>query len=157
MVEILTNYRRFAVPALRVLLGGIFVYAGIVKMGAPGDFAENIAGFRLLPPALVNLLALGLPVFEVLLGGLLVTGWRRRTMGFCALVVGGVFLVALASALARGITVDCGCFGAASGGRSPGMQLWISTGRDVLLMAAAGVVYADGLKGSPPGRGRRSH
>ena len=142
-------YRRWGVSALAILLGGVFVYAGLVKVQATGPFAENIAGFRLLPPMLNNLLAIGLPTFEILLGCLLIVGWRRRTMAFCALLAGGVFLLALLSAGVRGIPVECGCFGAESGNRSAQTQLWISVGRDLLLMGAASVVYLDGLNGDP--------
>ena len=136
--------RRYVIAGLRVLLGAVFAYAGGIKIQAAADFADAIAGFRLLPPGLSNLLALGLPPFEVLLGGWLIAGWKRRTAAFCALGLCGIFLLALVSAAARGIAVDCGCFGAAPGASlSAGKWLWLSIGRDVVLLAMAGVVYAE--------------
>lgn len=127
---------------LRWLLGGIFIYAGVLKILSPPPFADSIATFRLLPAPLINLLALGLPVFEVAVGGLLVVGRYVRAAALGVLVMTGVFAFALASALARGLPVDCGCFGskAASAG-----QAWVSLRRDLLLGAAAWLLYRHGL------------
>lgn len=96
---------------LRVLVGGVFVAAGAMKIVEPAQFATDIANYRLLPYATVNLAAITLPWIEVVAGLLLVTGvWTRAS----ALVVTGlcvVFLAAIAQALARGLDVRCGCFG----------------------------------------------
>ena len=143
--------RLHVITALRILLGAVFAYAGAVKIRGAADFADAIAGFRLLPPGLSNLLALGLPPFEILLGGWLIAGWRRRTAAFCALVLCGLFLLALVSAAARGIAVDCGCFGAvAAGSLSAGMSRWLPIVRDFALLAIAGTVYADGWQNELP-------
>ena len=135
---------------LAVLLGAVFIYAGVVKLRATGEFAENIAGFRLLPPALDNLLAISLPPFEILLGCLLIVGWRRRTVAFCALLLTGIFLLALLTVWLRGISVNCGCFGSEGGSLSPRKQLWLSIGRDLLLLGAATAVYLDGWRKEKP-------
>ena len=140
--------RQYVIAALRMLLGAVFVYAGMVKIQATADFADSIAGFRLLPPGLSNLLALGLPPFEILLGLWLLVGWQHRTAAFCALILCGVFLLALVSALARGIAVDCGCFGATQNSLLSGQRTWISIGRDLALMAMAAVVYAEAWRHS---------
>ncbi len=135
--------RRHVIAGLRMLLGAVFAYAGAIKIREAADFADAIAGFRLLPPGLSNLVALGLPPFEILLGAWLIAGWRRRTAAFCALGLCGVFLLALVSAAVRGIAVDCGCFGGAHGGLSEEQRLWFSIGRDVVLLAMAGAVYVE--------------
>lgn len=142
----LANFRRPGVTALAVLMGAAFLYAGIIKVRAADAFADNIAGFRLLPPALNNLLAIGLPPFEILLGCLLIVGWQRRTAAFCALLLSGIFLLALLSAWLRGISVNCGCFGSEPGSLTPRQQLLLSIGRDLLLMGAAAAVYLDQWK-----------
>ncbi len=141
-------HRPRIVAAVRILLGGIFVYAGQAKIQAPAVFADSIASFRLLPAALSNVLAIGLPPFEVLLGLLLVTGWRGRTSSFCALLTTSVFVMALVSAWVRGIPVDCGCFGAAD---TPVKEwpLWLLVGRDLLFFTAAAFVYADARHDEP--------
>lgn len=135
--QILGN--RWVSLGLRLLVGAVFVYAGAVKLAAPQAFADSIATFRLLPAQLVDLLALGLPLFEVVLGALLVLGRWTRTSALGALFSCGMFALALASALLRGLPVDCGCFG--GHGASSVFQGWISLGRDVVLGAVALALY----------------
>ena len=135
--------RHHIITGLQMMLGAVFAYAGVIKIQEAADFADAITGFRLLPSGLSDLLALGLPPFEILLGAWLVVGWKRRTAAFCTLVLCGIFLLALVSAEVRGIAVDCGCFGTAAGSLSAGQRLWLSIGRDMALLVAAGVVYVE--------------
>ena len=52
---------RFLSFILRLVVGGIFVYAGVVKIFDPAQFANDVANYRLLPSALVNFVAITLP------------------------------------------------------------------------------------------------
>jgi putative oxidoreductase len=124
--------------ALRIALGGVFIYAGAIKLNDPLQFADNIALFSILPVSLINPLALSLPIFEILSGGLLVVGWLRRPAALAVVVISVVFLGAIASALARGLTIDCGCFG---GGVPSRERMWLDLGRDLVLLAAALLTY----------------
>jgi putative oxidoreductase len=111
-------------------VGGVFVYAGALKVADPLAFADSVASFQVLPAALISPVALVLPVWEILLGLALIAGVRRRV---CAAVVGffcAVFALALAQALARGLRVDCGCFGA--GAPSAAKTVWALV-RDLVL------------------------
>jgi putative oxidoreductase len=122
---------------LRVGVGALFLYAGIAKGLSPAGFAEDIANYRMLPGALVPLVAVTLPWMEILAGMALVTGWGVRGG---ALVVAGmlvVFAVGIGQALIRGIDLSCGCFGA---GEAP--ATWLMVGRNLLLIAACAHVYA---------------
>ena len=95
----------------RIVLGGLFVYAGIVKVLEPLDFAQNIRNYDLVGQSLSFIAALVLPWIEILAGAFLVAGiWKRGA----ALVVTGLlvfFIVLTAVTMARGLDVDCGCFG----------------------------------------------
>ena len=144
------NYRRLVVAGLRIFIGGVFVYAGVEKVRSPAAFADDIAAFRILPSMLVSLFALGLPICEILVGSGLIVGWRRRTAAFCAVLLSGIFLLALGSAGMRGIPVECGCFGSGKSALSPEQQLWLSIGRDLLLIGVAGVVYLHARKMDRP-------
>ena len=128
---------------LRLALSGLFIYAGVLKIRDPHLFAESIAAFRLLPPALVSPAALTLPTLEILAGTLaLGSGWPRRIGAFSLLVMLAVFLVALVSAQARGLNIDCGCFGAHKiDPLASTKNLWVAIARDAVLGAVAGVVY----------------
>jgi uncharacterized membrane protein YphA (DoxX/SURF4 family) len=122
-----------ALLALRLGLGGLFVFAGASKLGDPAGFAIEISNYQLLP-ALAPYLAIALPPVEILAGLLLAAaprGWRRpAALTLAGLVV--LFTVAVSSALARGIDISCGCFG---GGSAP-VSLW-TLARNVGLLAAA--------------------
>lgn len=89
-----------------------FAYAGFQKLADPQAFADSIASFAILPDRLVNLTALFLPPFEVVLALAVISGYQRRPalFGLVGLLV--VFMGALVSAQVRGLAIDCGCFGA---------------------------------------------
>ncbi len=133
---------------LRFALSAVFVYAGLSKLRDPQAFAESIASFRLLPPALVNPAAMTLPPLEILAAALALSGgWIRRSGAFCLLATLIVFSLALASALFRGLSVDCGCFGADRlDVLNPTKNLWIAFLRDAVLIALAWTLYTDAKK-----------
>ncbi|MES2707068.1 MAG: MauE/DoxX family redox-associated membrane protein [Verrucomicrobiota bacterium] len=96
---------------LRWLCAALFGIAAWGKLRDPLAFADSIAAYDLMrwKPG-ITLLALILPVFEILLAVLLITGWWRRAavLGTAGLTL--IFTVALLSAAARGLKIDCGCF-----------------------------------------------
>jgi hypothetical protein len=101
--------------AARMILGSIFVYASLDKIGHPDRFALSVYNYQVLPEAAVNIVAVWLPWLELLSGGLLLLGlWVRGSI----LVLTGlllVFLGALGFDLARGLDIHCGCFSTQSG------------------------------------------
>lgn len=100
--------------ALALILGGVFIYAGALKVWDPLKFATDISHFRILPWPIGVRLALYLPWLEILCGLALIIGWMRSgALGILtALTV--VFIAAAITAKARGIDIECGCFGSAS-------------------------------------------
>ncbi len=134
------SLRDAALLALRLYLGGIFVFASVHKILDPASFALDVATYGILPPELVNLVALVLPWVELVAGLMLAVGFRTAAG---ALLVDGmllVFIAALASALHRGVDTSCGCF-ASDGGDHPigvGTVLrdlgWLALGLAVLFL-----------------------
>jgi uncharacterized membrane protein YphA (DoxX/SURF4 family) len=123
--------RRPAVHWLCALvLGGVFVYASYDKILNPGDFArimyhyQIVGPSKLFPPLLPNLLAVTLPWVELVAGVLLIVGvWRREAAGLSGLLL-IVFILAVSSALLRGIDLEnCGCFSVSGEGRAAGLKL----------------------------------
>jgi uncharacterized membrane protein YphA (DoxX/SURF4 family) len=100
-----------AVFVMRVLLGGLLIVTGALKIGHAPDLAAAIAGFRLLPAGAVGPLALALPFFELLLGIYLVIGLKTRTTAIVAAAQFVIYGAAIASAVIRHIPANCGCFG----------------------------------------------
>jgi putative oxidoreductase len=132
------NSRRYLVLAVSVVLAAIFIYAGIDKIRDPLQFADNIAGFAILPAVLINLLAMGLPPFEIACGILLLTPRTRRVGALAVTIIAVMFIIALSSALLRGLTLDCGCFGVGAPSRP---RMWLELALDLVLVSGAVFVY----------------
>jgi len=98
----------------RIALGLIFLAAGALKIGHASDLAATIAAFGFgLPPVLVAIAAIALPPFEILLGVYLIGGWLLSMTSVVASAMMLLFIGVVASVVARGLHVSCGCFGAA--------------------------------------------
>jgi putative oxidoreductase len=133
---------RYLVLAVSIAMAAIFVYAGIDKIRDPQSFADSIAAFAILPAVFINLLALGLPSFEIASGLMLLGPWTRRVGALALAVLSVVFFTVLASALLRGLTLDCGCFGAGAPSRS---RMWLELVLDAALFSGALFVYLRSL------------
>ena len=98
----------------RIALGLIFLAAGALKIGHASDLAATITAFGFgLPPVLVAIAAIALPPFEILLGVYLIGGWLLSMTSVVASAMMLLFIGVVASVVARGLHVSCGCFGAA--------------------------------------------
>lgn len=97
--------------ALRLVIGGVFIFAGAVKAWAAQDFAREIQHYAIVPwPGLIVALAVYLPWVEMLAGFAVVL--RRLYLGALVAIAGMmlIFTCALTSAWARGLDISCGCF-----------------------------------------------
>lgn len=97
--------------AIRILMGGIFVMAGLAKIADPVRFMFTLREFDLFPRAVIPFLAVYLPWLELLLGLSLVLGLLYRTSALMLAFLNFFFMLAILSVISRGIVVDCGCFG----------------------------------------------
>jgi len=103
--------RPWAATAARLLLGAVLVVAGALKVPDPAAAVRAVRAYRLLPEELVGPVAFGLPVIEVAVGLALLAGVFVRAAAVAAAVLVVVFLAGVGSAWARGLQIDCGCFG----------------------------------------------
>lgn len=94
----------------RVLLGGLFIWAGGVKLIYPRAFARTLSGWGLVPDELLVPVAIGLPVIEILAGLGLVFDIRGSLKVILGLVL--MFLAVLGYGIMSNLNVDCGCFSA---------------------------------------------
>ncbi len=121
----------------RLVLGAVVLTAGLLKVGHLEASARSVRAYQLLPYDLAGYLGYGLPILEVAIGVLLVLGLFTR---FSA-VVGGflmvVFVIGIASAWARGLSIDCGCFGKGGTIASSQTQYPQEIARDVGLLLCA--------------------
>lgn len=121
---------------LRLAIGGIFIVAGASKAGHAALFAAQIAGFRLLPEVLIAPLAVMLPYWEILLGALVIVGLFTRAAAWIAVLLLALFDLAIASAVVRGMSVSCGCFGP----NDATVTTWAEVARDAVFVVLALVV-----------------
>jgi len=93
------------------IVGGIFIYAGVLKAMEPLRFANDIENYHVLPWAIGVRLAFYLPWLEILCGLALII--RRLNSGALSILLGLmlIFIGATIAAKARGIDITCGCFG----------------------------------------------
>lgn len=95
----------------RLLLGGVLLVAGALKVGDPEGSIQSVVAYRLFDYRIAEMIALMLPVVEIALGALLVLGLLTRWSAVAGAVLMLVFIAGIASAWARGLSIDCGCFG----------------------------------------------
>ena len=123
----------------RLILGAVFIYASLDKIMNPDDFAKAIGNYHVLPLGLENLLALVLPWIEMLTGLCLIIGVMVDGATILIILMNIVFIFAISQALARGISIECGCFSVSSeGGDNIGLQTIL---RDIGYLLLAYVVY----------------
>ncbi|WP_243359548.1 MauE/DoxX family redox-associated membrane protein [Fundidesulfovibrio terrae] len=95
----------------RLVFGAVFVYAGALKMGDAAGFAANIFNYQLLPAKMVYGAAIILPAVEVVCGLALMANTLARGASVVLSALMLTFIGAMGWAMARGLDVDCGCFG----------------------------------------------
>jgi putative oxidoreductase len=128
----LSKLVRILLVALRVGLGAIFIYAAWVKLRDPWQlFAMSIDSYRILPLGAVELAAHVIPWTELAVGLLLISGFWMRISGPIVSLLLLTFFVLMLRAYAKGMAIDCGCFG-------PGEAIsWKTLLRDGSMVAAA--------------------
>jgi uncharacterized membrane protein YphA (DoxX/SURF4 family) len=122
----------------RLLLAGVFLVAAVPKLGDTEQTVRAVRAYRLLPESSVRLVAYALPYLELALALLLLVGLGTRVVAAVAGLLLIVFLGGLISAWARGLRIDCGCFG--GGGVTDDPKYVIEVLRDVGLLLVAGLV-----------------
>ena len=95
----------------RLVLGVVFLVAGALKVTTPEAFAKATQAYQLLPHELARYVGYALPTVEIILGLLLVLGLFTRLTAVLTSLLLVAFVIGIAQAWARGLTIDCGCFG----------------------------------------------
>ena len=124
------------------MLGGVFLVAGGIKVIDPQSSVAAVRAYKLLPNSLVTIVGWGLPFAEIALGLLLLAGIATRVVAAVTAILLTIFILAVVSAAARGLSIDCGCFGG-GGEVAPGQTAYgIELARDLgLLLLALWLVW----------------
>ena len=128
----------------RLILGGVLLVAGALKVTDPYSSATSVRAYQILPVDLANLLGFILPFAEVAIGIFLIVGiWvRLNAIAGGALMI--MFIIAIGQAWARGISLDCGCFGKGGLLDTDELPVWnytLEIARDIVLAAFAVYIY----------------
>ena len=99
----------------RLVVGGVWLAAGLLKVPDPAENVRAVRAYRLLPEAVVPLVGHALPALEILVGLCLLLGVLVRLNAVLSAVLLLAFIVGIASAWGRGLSIDCGCFGGGGG------------------------------------------
>lgn len=105
------NLRLTCKFALRLFLGLIFIAAGFFKILANQEFSDALAAYGILPINLINIVAIGLPFFEIFCGITILTQCFTRPGVLGSVFMLGIFCLVDLTVRLRGPSVDCGCFG----------------------------------------------
>lgn len=97
--------------AARLLLAGVFLVSGYIKAVDPAQTRVAVRAYQLLPEGLVEPVAAVLPYLEIAAGLLLLLGLATRLGAILSALMMVGFLIGVISAAARGLNIDCGCFG----------------------------------------------
>ena len=95
----------------RLGLGAVLIYAGAVKIPRPLTSERAVQAYEIFPMDLAGYIGIALPYLEVVLGVLLVLGLFTRVTAAVSTLLMVAFIIGISQAWARGLTIDCGCFG----------------------------------------------
>ncbi|WP_445256981.1 MauE/DoxX family redox-associated membrane protein [Nocardioides aurantiacus] len=125
----------------RLVVGGVWLYAGWLKVGDPEASTTAVRAYQLLPLDVADAVGRVLPALEVAVGLLLVLGLLSRWAAAVSALLLAAFVVGIVSVWVRGIPIDCGCFG--GGGYDPDAfaQYPWEIARDAGLMLASAYVF----------------
>ena len=106
---------RWIMIGLRILVGGVFIYAALPKIFEPEAFAKTVYNYQILPEILINPVAIVLPWVELFTGAFIILGiWLQG-----ALIIYNLLMITFIGILlfntARGLNIHCGCFSQESG------------------------------------------
>jgi uncharacterized membrane protein YphA (DoxX/SURF4 family) len=121
----------------RLGLAAVWLISGVAKVADPGQTYLAVQAYDVLPEDLVGVVATALPLVEVVFGVLLVVGAATRFTAVASAALLVVFIAGVAQSWARGLTIDCGCFGG-GGEVAPGETAYPQEiARDIGFLALA--------------------
>jgi uncharacterized membrane protein YphA (DoxX/SURF4 family) len=94
-----------------LILGGVLLVAGALKVGNPQKSAMSVRAYEVLPIDIANFFGYVLPWFEIGVGALLILGVAVKISALLGGATMLIFILAISQAWARGLSIDCGCFG----------------------------------------------
>ena len=137
---------RWAGTLLRLVVGGVWIAAGVIKLPTPEASVTAVRAYQLLPLGATNFIGHLLPILEVAVGVLLVLGLFTRAAALVSALLQVAFIVGISSVWIRHIPINCGCFGdggATSWAQARSSYPWeLARDTGLLLASAFLIVWA---------------
>jgi uncharacterized membrane protein YphA (DoxX/SURF4 family) len=128
--------------ATRLILGVTLVVAGLLKVTRLDASVQSVRLYQLLPWEITAAVGSALPIIEIAVGLLLITGTFTRVSAVIGSLLMLAFIIGIASVWARGISIDCGCFGGGGEIEASKTQYPLEIARDLgLLLTGAWTVW----------------
>jgi len=132
---------------LRLILGGVYVYVAWNKLINAEEFAKAIKNYDMLPLQAINIIAITLPYIELFAGLFLIFGFYKKGSSAILGITLVVFIIALTSAYARGLNIDCGCgFTSTTQETSSKTDLLVRIFEDILMLIGVVIIFLFGEK-----------
>lgn len=124
----------------RLVTGGVWLVAGALKITEPDASIAAVRAYQLLPSEVARAVGVALPAVEVVVGLALVVGAFTRGAAVLSALLQAAFILGIVSVWARGIEIDCGCFGGGGAQAGAASSYPWDIARDTLLLAASVLV-----------------
>jgi uncharacterized membrane protein YphA (DoxX/SURF4 family) len=132
---------------LRLIIGGMFIYVAINKLANPEEFAKAIKNYDMMPFWIINIMAIVIPYLELFAGLFLIPGIFKKGSSAVIGISLVIFIVALTSAYARGLNIDCGCgFSSLIQEKASKNELLIRIFEDIMMLIGIIIVFIFGEK-----------
>ena len=118
----------------RLVVGVVDLLAGLAKFSDPAANVRQVRAFQILPEAVVPTVGHALPTAELIIGGALILGLLTRLFAVIGALFFIAFIIGIAAAWARGLEINCGCFGSQGVPEHPERQYAIDIARDIGLL-----------------------
>jgi len=124
----------------RLLVGGVWIAAGLAKLPDPSGSVRAVRAYDLLPESVVPMVGHTLPILEIVVGACLVLGLLTRAMSLVSALMFLAFVVGISAAWVRGLQIDCGCFGGGGFDADATSKYPWEIARDVGLLALSALL-----------------
>lgn len=124
--------------ASRITISVIFLVSAIAKMVNFDDTVIAMIGYEIIGSGLATYTAIGVIAMEIVLALWGFSGWRKQQFYQVSILVLVAFIMLIASAWARGLEINCGCFGSSEVPENPTLGYVKDIARDLLFIAISG-------------------
>lgn len=136
------SWQRWVTLVARLILGVTLIVAGALKVTAIDAAINSVRAYKLLPFEVTALVGTALPIIEIVIGLMLVTGTFTRVAAVLGSGLMLAFIIGIISVWVRGISIDCGCFAPGGAIDASQTQYPLEVARDLgLLILGAWTIW----------------